>query len=98
MSFINETLLRHKKFRKKVAQFRKLKGRDPLVSPGFVAYLKKVKKEPFAVSLHWPDLALGVSLKSEPINVSLKKKVPVRVGHFSLKGKSADNKMEGDSL
>ena len=53
----------------------------------------KEEKRPFAQSLHWPDLALvvsGVSLKSGPISVSLKKRVTVIVGHFSLKGKRAD--------
>ena len=67
---------------------------DPLVSSGFVGYLKKVKRKgAFALSFHWPDLALvisGVSLKSGPISESEEKKVTVRVGHFSLKGKSAD--------
>ena len=36
-----------------------------------------MKGGPFALSLHWPDLALvvsGVSLKSGPISVSLMKK------------------------
>ena len=74
---------------------KKIEKEDPLVSFGFVSYLKKMKEEkrPFALSLHWPDLALvvsGVSLKSGPISVSLKKRVTVIVGHFSLKGKRAD--------
>ena len=53
--------LETKYIRKKVAQCRKkLKG--PLVSPGFVAYVKKVKNErgPFALSFPWPDLVLIV--------------------------------------
>ena len=41
-----------------------------------------MKRGNFSISLHWPDLALvvsGVSLKSGPISVSLKKeKVTVR--------------------
>ena len=40
---------------------KKIEKGDPLVSSGFVGYLKKVKDErgPFALSLHWPDLGLG---------------------------------------
>ena len=53
---------------------------------------KKIEREPFALSFHWPDLAsvvLVVSVKSGPISVrSGEKKVTDR--HFSLKGKCAD--------
>ena len=57
------TLWRQKKFEKKVAQCRKKikRGGDSLVPSGFVGYLEKVKNErgTFALSLPWPDLALG---------------------------------------
>ena len=48
-------------FEKKFAQCRKkIERGDPLESSGFVGYVKKVKKRkggPFAVSLHWWNLA-----------------------------------------
>ena len=86
-------------FSKKVAQCRKkLKGGTLLIPSGFVGYLEKVKMKggTFRLSLPWPDLALGgfriVSKKwiDQCEDCSLKKKVYAIVGHFSLKGYSAD--------
>ena len=55
------TLEKLKIFGKKFAQCRKkIERGDPLESSGFVGYVKKVKKRkggPFAVSLHWSNLA-----------------------------------------
>ena len=54
------TLLRHLKiFEKSRTVPKKIERGDPLVSSGFVGYVKrlKMKGEPFALSLHWPDLA-----------------------------------------
>ena len=41
-------------------KLKKIERGDPLESSGFVGYVKKVKKRkggPFAVSLHWSNLA-----------------------------------------
>ena len=49
-----------KNFQKSRTVPKKIEKGDPLVSSGFVGYVKKVKNErggPFALSLHWRDLA-----------------------------------------
>ena len=49
-----------KEFSKKISHSdEKIERGDPLVFSAFVGYVKKVKNEmgPFALSLHWPDLA-----------------------------------------
>ena len=53
------TLLRQKIFEKSRTVPKKIEMGDPLVSSGFVGYVKrlKIKGGPFALSLHWPDLA-----------------------------------------
>ena len=59
-------------FRKKSRTVpKKIQRGDPLVSSGSVGYVKKVKNErgPFALVLHWSDLALGSFSKSGPISV-----------------------------
>ena len=84
------TLLRLKKNsgRSRTVPEKKTKKGDPFVSSGFVGYLKKVKNERGRNHLHnicigrtWhlAFVVSGVSLKSGPITVSLKKKVSVIV-------------------
>ena len=53
------TLLRHKNFSKKLHSAEKIERGGPLVSSGFVGSVKKLKMKgvPFALSLHWLDLA-----------------------------------------
>ena len=68
-----------KKFRKKIRTVPKKNWKgDPLVSSGFVGYVKKVKKwkgGPFCTNFRWPDLASYASSfdckKSGPIRVRL---------------------------
>ena len=67
-------------------------GLVPLVSSGFVGYLKKVRNER---DLHWRDLALGLSgfrsfSKKLTDQCESEEKKSLVVGHFSLKGKRAD--------
>ena len=55
-------LSHYKNFRKKSHSVELIQREDPLGSSGFPGYLQKVKKMkggPFALSLPWPDLALG---------------------------------------
>ena len=48
-----------KNFQKKSHSAEKIERGDTLVSSGFVGYVKRLKMKggPFALSLHWPDLA-----------------------------------------
>ena len=88
-----------KNFRKKVAQCRKNRKGDPLVSSGFVGYAKKVKNERGTLCTKFALAGLGLggfrsfskkwTDQCEVCGLK-KKKVTVIVGHFSLKGKRAD--------
>ena len=89
-------------FEKKIRTVpKKIERGDPLESSGFVGYVKKVKKRkegPFAVSLHWWNLAwvnLSVSVKSGTYAMSSvvwrkKKTSHCNSRAFFLKGKCAD--------
>ena len=71
------TLLRQKNFEKSLTMPKKIERGDPLVSSGFVGYVKKVKNErgdPFALisaDRTWPHGSSFDCKKSGPIRVRL---------------------------
>ena len=87
-----------KNFGKKVAQCQKNRRGDPLVSSGFVGYVKKVKNERGTLCTKFALAGFGLSGFSSffkkwtdqcEVCGLKKKKVTVRVGQFSSKEKAS---------
>ena len=96
------TLLRHEKnFEKSRTVPKKIERGDPLVSSGFVGYVKKVKNEGGTLCTKFALAGLGLNcfisfckklyIRDEVCGLTKKKLATVRVGHFSLEKRRLKN-------